>query len=173
MARAKLPRLRSSRGQDGDDRVPARRDLTTCGHFAQRGDHAAAVLSTSAIENSMSAVNAGVVKEVAVGLGNTPAVCRRSYINPAVFIAWQKGSVRRRAARTQPAKALMTLLGQAGRQAGTRVLKPALTAFSMPERFPDGECGKHDSPERPDLAAFQTSAFQLGNGQLVHGCNAC
>jgi DNA topoisomerase-1 len=54
-------------------------------------------------------VNA-VVKEVASGLRNTPAVCRKSYINPAVFIAWQNGELRRRAARGQPAKALLTLL---------------------------------------------------------------
>jgi DNA topoisomerase-1 len=54
-------------------------------------------------------VNA-VVKEVASGLRNTPAVCRKSYINPAVFIAWQNGELRRRAARGQPARALLTLL---------------------------------------------------------------
>jgi DNA topoisomerase IB len=32
-----------------------------------------------------------VVKEVAASLRNTPAVCRKSYINPAVFDAWQSG----------------------------------------------------------------------------------
>ena len=52
-----------------------------------------------------------VVKEVAAGLRNTPAVCRKSYINPAVFIAWQKGELRR-AARERPAQALLTLLRQ-------------------------------------------------------------
>ena len=36
-----------------------------------------------------------VVKEVAAGLRNTPAVCRKSYINPAVFTAWQSGELRR------------------------------------------------------------------------------
>jgi DNA topoisomerase IB len=35
----------------------------------------------------------GVVKEVAAGLRNTPAVCRKSYINPAVFIAWRDGKL--------------------------------------------------------------------------------
>jgi DNA topoisomerase IB len=38
-----------------------------------------------------------VVKEVAAGLRNTPAVCRKSYINPAVFDAWRKGQLKRRA----------------------------------------------------------------------------
>ena len=38
-----------------------------------------------------------VVKEVAAALRNTPAVCRKSYINPAVFEAWQSGKLRPRA----------------------------------------------------------------------------
>ena len=53
-----------------------------------------------------------VVKEVATGLRNTPAVCRKSYINPAVFVAWENGELRRRTARGQPAKALLALLGR-------------------------------------------------------------
>jgi len=56
-----------------------------------------------------------VIKDVAAGLRNTPAVCRKSYINPAVFIAWQNGELRRRAARGSPAKALLKLLGRAPR----------------------------------------------------------
>jgi DNA topoisomerase-1 len=52
----------------------------------------------------------GVIREVAAGLRNTPAVCRKSYINPAVFSAWQKGELRRRAAGHDPAKALLSLL---------------------------------------------------------------
>ena len=56
-----------------------------------------------------------VVKEVAAGLRNTPAVCRKSYINPAVFIAWQNGTLRRRAARGQPVKTLLALLRPARR----------------------------------------------------------
>jgi DNA topoisomerase IB len=34
-----------------------------------------------------------VVKQVAVALRNTPAVCRKSYINPAVFATWQSGEI--------------------------------------------------------------------------------
>ena len=54
-----------------------------------------------------------VIKDVAAGLRNTPAVCRKSYINPAVIIAWQNGELRRRAARATPAKALLALLNRA------------------------------------------------------------
>jgi DNA topoisomerase IB len=36
-----------------------------------------------------------VVKQVAAELRNTPAVCRKSYINPVVFDAWRCGMIRR------------------------------------------------------------------------------
>ena len=35
-----------------------------------------------------------VVKQVAAELRNTPAVCRKSYINPVVFDAWRSGEIR-------------------------------------------------------------------------------
>jgi DNA topoisomerase I len=58
-----------------------------------------------------------VVKDVAAGLRNTPAVCRKSYINPAVFIAWQNGDLRRHAARGRAggreARTLLALLRRA------------------------------------------------------------
>jgi DNA topoisomerase-1 len=54
-----------------------------------------------------------VVKEVAAGLRNTPAVCRKSYINPAVIVAWESGELRRLAARGRPARALISLLRRA------------------------------------------------------------
>jgi DNA topoisomerase IB len=59
-----------------------------------------------ALRLSMNAV----IKDVAAGLRNTPAVCRKSYINPAVFVAWQNGGLRRRDARGGSAKALLSLL---------------------------------------------------------------
>jgi DNA topoisomerase IB len=34
-----------------------------------------------------------IVKQVAAELRNTPAVCRKSYINPAVFEAWRSGAI--------------------------------------------------------------------------------
>ena len=34
-----------------------------------------------------------VIKQVATKLRNTPAVCRKSYINPAVFEAWRSGHI--------------------------------------------------------------------------------
>jgi DNA topoisomerase I len=58
-----------------------------------------------------------VVKAVASGLRNTPAVCRKSYINPAVFVAWQDGKLRAAAAGSgtkSGAQALLALLRPAG-----------------------------------------------------------
>jgi len=40
-----------------------------------------------------------VVKEVAEVLGNTPAICRKSYIDPIVFDAWRDGRLQRAAAQ--------------------------------------------------------------------------
>jgi DNA topoisomerase-1 len=62
--------------------------------------------SEAALRRCMNAV----VKEVAAGLRNTPAVCRKSYINPAVFIAWQDGKLGRRAARARRSSQSQTLL---------------------------------------------------------------
>lgn len=52
-----------------------------------------------------------IVKDVAAGLRNTPAVCRKSYINPAVFDAWQAGKLRR---GPGAAKSLLSLLRPRG-----------------------------------------------------------
>ena len=68
--------------------------------------------SERALRSCMNAV----IKDVATGLRNTPAVCRKSYINPAVFAAWQNGKLRRRAARGGASKALLDLLGRSARK---------------------------------------------------------
>jgi DNA topoisomerase-1 len=46
-------------------------------------------LSERALKREISEV----VKQVAVKLRNTPAVCRKSYINPAVFDSWRSGLI--------------------------------------------------------------------------------
>jgi DNA topoisomerase-1 len=78
--------------------------------------------SERALRNCINAV----VKDVAAGLRNTPAVCRKSYINPAVFVAWQDGKLRRHAARGAPsggsARALLALLARADRRSTPRTV---------------------------------------------------
>jgi DNA topoisomerase I len=58
-----------------------------------------------------------VIQQVAAELRNTPAVCRKSYINPAVFAAWLDGDLPRNRSRngaalgkSGSAKALLALL---------------------------------------------------------------
>src|ERR1700691_4039839 len=54
---------------------------------------ARAPLPEPASERASKSLIADVVKEVAAKLRNTPAVCRKSYINPAVFDSWRSGLI--------------------------------------------------------------------------------
>ena len=54
---------------------------------------ARAPLPEQACEHAMKKTIAEVVKQVAAELRNTPAVCRKSYINPAIFDSWRSGSI--------------------------------------------------------------------------------
>jgi DNA topoisomerase-1 len=56
---------------------------------------ARAPLPDNAAERSFKSGIAAVVRQVADELRNTPAVCRKSYINPMVFDAWRSGRIRR------------------------------------------------------------------------------
>ena len=49
-------------------------------------------------ERALAAVQNAVIQDVARALGNTPAVCRKAYIDPAVFAGWRDGRLQRAAA---------------------------------------------------------------------------
>lgn len=55
-------------------------------------------------ERALSSVEGQVCKQVAALLGNTPAVCRKAYIDPAVFTGWRDGRVQRAARRASGAR---------------------------------------------------------------------
>jgi len=60
--------------------------------------HALALLAriprdSEASERAIKRIFAGVIKQVASVLRNTPAVCRKSYINPRVFDRWRSGAL--------------------------------------------------------------------------------
>ena len=61
-------------------------------------------------EGQAKRLMAGAVKEVAATLGNTPAVCRASYIHPAVFEHYAAGSLAERLARPSVPAAEKALL---------------------------------------------------------------
>jgi DNA topoisomerase I len=73
------------------------KDFRTWGGTVQ----AVAVLGATALpgeggERAVKTTLAGAVKQVATVLGNTPAVCRASYIHPEVFSGWLEGELHRR-----------------------------------------------------------------------------
>nr|WP_041764219.1 DNA topoisomerase IB [Pseudoxanthomonas suwonensis] len=47
------------------------------------------------VERECAAQQVQVVREVASLLGNTPAVCRKAYIDPCVFDGWREGTLQR------------------------------------------------------------------------------
>ena len=53
----------------------------------------ATLLRHLASERALAVCIVAAVKQVAVDLRNTPAVCRKSYINPLVFEAWRSGAL--------------------------------------------------------------------------------
>jgi len=60
--------------------------------------HAITLLSRTPLpeppsESALKSEIVNVVKQVAIELRNTPAVCRKSYINPAVFDSWRAGDI--------------------------------------------------------------------------------
>ncbi|HEV2622325.1 MAG TPA: DNA topoisomerase IB [Frateuria sp.] len=72
------------------------KDFRTWGGTA----HAAGVLARTPLpesggERARRHVLVEAVKQVAEVLGNTPAVCRKSYIHPEIFEGWQDGSLHR------------------------------------------------------------------------------
>jgi DNA topoisomerase-1 len=83
-----------------------------------------------ASETAMKSCINAAIKEVATELRNTPAVCRKSYINPLVFDAWRDGSLHRRVNEnfaTAPRRAernALTFLRCAGRKQATRKNAP-------------------------------------------------
>ena len=54
---------------------------------------AATPLPEAPTERALNECIVAAVKKVAADLRNTAAVCRKSYINPAVFVAWREGAL--------------------------------------------------------------------------------
>ena len=99
--------LRDAMGGDNDFTA---KDFRTWGGTVR----AIAFLSCQARNDPMSqrAFNscvAATARNVAEALGNTPAVCRKSYINPVVFDAWKAGIVEKRVPRTSMSPRRMEL----------------------------------------------------------------
>ena len=55
-------------------------------------------------ERALVSAQNEVIKQVADMLGNTPTVCRKAYIDPAVFTGWRDGTVQAASARARGAR---------------------------------------------------------------------
>jgi len=54
---------------------------------------AATELPEPASQRALAKAQREVVCQVAARLGNTPAVCRKAYIDPCVFAGWERGEL--------------------------------------------------------------------------------
>jgi DNA topoisomerase IB len=109
--------LREIMGEQGDGFTA--KDFRTWGATVLAVDHLSRQvcdpqLSTAAFNRCV----ASTARYVADTLGNTPAVCRKSYINPVVFTAWRNGMIASPPARTRRVaeKTALTLLRACARR---------------------------------------------------------
>lgn len=115
--------LREAMGTNGGEGFTAK-DFRTWGAT----EHAIAFLSRQTVDESLSerAFNRHVgatAKHVAAELGNTPAVCRKSYINPVVFTAWRAGEIAKHVPRTAVTPSRLEKLALALLKAQARAAK--------------------------------------------------
>ncbi|MFL9583756.1 DNA topoisomerase IB [Stenotrophomonas sp. AB1(2024)] len=81
--------LRDAMGTD----FSAKDFRTWGGTVAALRQFAATALPEAPSERALAALQKEVVCEVATLLGNTPAVCRKAYIDPSVFDGWRDGTL--------------------------------------------------------------------------------
>jgi DNA topoisomerase IB len=92
-------------------------------------------------ERGLNACIVDAVRQVAVELRNTPAVCRKSYINPLVFSAWRSGALHKAVGSSPGVRdaervALRFLGAHATRRPRTRTRLPASAIRPRPTRSP-------------------------------------
>jgi DNA topoisomerase IB len=96
---------------------------------------AATPLPESGGESALRSCIVAILKQVAADLRNTPAVCRKSYVNPVVFDAWRDGRLHALVAPTSlaaPRKAERTALELLERCARSARTTPARAAVATP-----------------------------------------
>lgn len=92
--------LRAVMGED----FTAKDFRTWGGTLAAFQQLAATPLPERLSQRAIAQVQKAVAAAAAEALGNTPAVCRKSYIDPVVFEGWQGGQLQRAAARARGAR---------------------------------------------------------------------
>ena len=88
-------------------------------------------LPKEASERTLKELQNEVIQSVAGALGNTPAVCRKAYIDPCTFTGWREGSLQRAAngsrGERQWEQAALKFLARAHRAQQAPARKPART----------------------------------------------
>src|SRR5690606_14127695 len=69
------------------------KDFRTWGGTVAEMGALAGLGEAAEVERECAAQQVKVVREVASLLGNTPAVCRKAYIDPCVFDGWREGTL--------------------------------------------------------------------------------
>ncbi|WP_428310716.1 DNA topoisomerase IB [Hydrocarboniphaga sp.] len=88
--------LRTALGaRDGDEGFTAKDFRTWGGTLRAIALMGCTPLPAVASERALTTCIVCAIKQVASELGNTPAVCKKSYINPVVFEAWRAGHLHR------------------------------------------------------------------------------
>ena len=108
-------------------------------------------------ERALAALQNAVVAEVARALGNTPAVCRASYIDPVVFAGWRDGRVQlagaqARGERQWEAAALRFLRAAARHRQGGRGARTRSGPAAMPAAAATRKPARRHSPQAPAVA---------------------
>lgn len=81
------------------------KDFRTWGATVAAFRHLAAIPAPEDVdERELAGTRNAVIAEVAGLLGNTAAVCRKSYVDPCVFEGWRDGSLHRAAANARGAR---------------------------------------------------------------------
>lgn len=79
--------------RDGDDGFTAKDFRTWGGTLRAIALMGCTPLPDVVSERALTSCVVSAIKQVASELGNTPAVCKKSYINPVVFEAWRDGGL--------------------------------------------------------------------------------
>ena len=101
-------------------------------------------------ERALAGIENAVVREVAQALGNTPAVCRRSYIDPCVLAGWREGRVQRAGSQARGERQWET--------AALRFLKQAATHRASLGRAELKRAAKRHAPAEAPRAAPRSRA---------------
>lgn len=118
------------------------------GTLAAIGEFARTEVPEGASEREMASIEKSVVAAVAEQLGNTPAVCRKAYIDPAVVEGWRGGRLQQMTAGARSGRswelAALRLLRDARRRAAASS-REARKALHAPRRR------VRAAPENPPL----------------------